>query len=74
MRLPSYFFMAATPVATSSVHSLGSGTQSLPSPISRGIYKYRESHWVRGFQTSAMKITVVVLLPTTFSITVDCEP
>src|SRR5450631_628572 len=62
------------PVFTSSVHSRGSGSRNLPFPISSGIHKYRESHCVRGFQISPMKITAVAFFPTTFSIIVDCDP
>ena len=68
------YLIAASPVATSSVHSCGSGRNILPSPISTGIQRYRESHCVRGFQMSPMKITVVALDPTTFSSMVDCDP
>jgi hypothetical protein len=34
-----YCLMRVSPVATSSVHSLGSGSHNLPSPISSGIHK-----------------------------------
>jgi outer membrane protein assembly factor BamB/HEAT repeat protein len=36
---PPYFAMTASPVAISSVHSFGSGSRSLPSPISTGIQR-----------------------------------
>src|ERR1039457_4097811 len=66
--------MADSPVSTSSVHSFGAGRRRPPSPISTGIQMYRESHCVRGFQISPMKITLVALDPTTFKSIVDCDP
>src|SRR5262245_31695366 len=69
-----YFLIWLSPVLTSSVHSFGSGSHNLPSPICNGIHKYRESHCVFGFHMSPRKITVVDFVPTTFNIMVDCEP
>src|SRR5271157_4107091 len=64
----------ATPVFTSIVHGLGSGSHNFPLPISSGIQRYRESHCASGFQMSPMKMTVVAFSPTTFNSIVDCEP
>ena len=68
------FWMVASPVAISSCHGFGSGSDNFPSPIWSGIHRYRESHCVHGFQMSPMKITVVVFEPVTLSINVDCDP
>src|SRR5689334_15888749 len=73
-RVVCYRSIKPSPVATSNVHAFGSGSLNLPSPISSGIQRYRESHCVRGFQISPMKITAVVFVPTTLTIIVDCDP
>ena len=70
----AFLLITPSPVSMSSVHTRGSGRTSLPSPISSGIHRYRESHCEFGRQMSPMKITVVVCVPTTFSSIVDWLP